>query len=76
MWAWHCSGRHPTPWSLRLVIDSGKHEGDVGGQEVVHLVAQAGFAEEPATPYQVSDGHVEVVRATAPVGDLGDWVDG
>ena len=60
--------------SLLLLVHGGQHEGDVGGEEVVHLVAEACLAEESASPHQVADGHVEVVGATAPVGDLGERV--
>ena len=34
------------------------------------------FAEELAATDQVANGHVEVGVATAPVGDLGEWVGG
>ena len=67
---------HSTPRTFGgVVVHGGQHEGDVGGEKVIHLVAQAGLTEQSATPYQVADGHVEVVGPTAPVGDLGKGVD-
>lgn len=46
-----------------LTVHGGEHEGDVGGEEVVHLVAQGGLTEETAASHQVTDSHVEVVGA-------------
>ena len=52
----------------------GQHERDVGGQEVVHLVAERGFAQQLGAPHQVADGHVEVGVARRPVGNSSKWV--
>lgn len=46
---------------LAVAVHGREHEADVGGEQVVHLVAEGGLAEEPAAPDQVPDGHVEVV---------------
>ena len=58
-------------WSL-LFVHGIEHQTNVRGEEVVHLVAQGCLAEQAAAPYQVTYGDVEVVTATAPVGDLGE----
>ena len=52
-----------------LLVHVGKHEGYVGGEEVVHLVAERGLAQQLGAPHQVTDGHVEVGVPTRPVGD-------
>ena len=72
----HCPGATAgaIAGGLPLFVDGGEHERDVRGQQVVHLVGQAGLAEQPTTPYQTADGHVEVVGTTTPVGDLCIWV--
>ena len=57
-----------------LLVHVGQHEGDVGGQEVVHLVPQRRLAEELRPPDQVSDGHVEVGVAGRPVRNPGERV--
>jgi len=57
-----------------LFVECGEHETDVWCQQVVHLVAQRGLAEQLAAAHEVADGHVEVGVATAPVGDLGEGV--
>ena len=72
----HCPGAtaEAIAGGLPLFVDGGEHERDVRGQQVIHLVAQAGHAQQPTTPYQPADGHVEVVGTTTPVGDLCKWV--
>ena len=72
----HCPGATAgaIAGGLPLFVDGGKHERDVRGQQVVHLVSQAGLAQQSTTPYQTADGHVEVVVTTTPVGDLCKWV--
>ena len=57
-----------------LLVHVGEHEADVGGEQVVHLVAQGGLAEQLGAPHQVPDGHVEVGVAAGPVGDPGEGV--
>ena len=57
-----------------LLVHVGEHEGDVGGEEVVHLVAERGLARQLGAPHQVSDGHVEVGVPTRPVGDPSEGV--
>ena len=37
---------------------------------------QGGFTEELAAAHQIADGHVKVGVATAPVGDLCEWMSG
>ncbi len=56
------------------MVHGGQHEGDIRGEEVVHLVTQRGLAEEAAASHQVPNGHVEVVGSRTPVGDLGEGV--
>ena len=58
----HCPGATAgaIAGGLPLFVDGGEHERDVRGQQVVHLVAQAGLAQQSTTPYQTADGHVEV----------------
>lgn len=81
--------RHATRWrpeatprphvgcpSLLLPVHGGQHEGDVRSEKVIHLVTQTGLAEESTASHQVTDGHVEIVGATAPVGDLCEGVYG
>ena len=53
----------------RLPVDVCEHEADVAGEEVVHLVAEAGLAQQLGAPDEVADGHVEVGVAAGPVGD-------
>ena len=69
----HCPGATTgaIAGGLPLFVDGGEHERDVRGQQVVHLVAQAGLAQQSTTPYQTADGHV---GTTTPVGDLCKWV--
>ena len=57
-----------------LLVHVGEHERDVGGQEVVHLVAERGLAQQLRAPHQVADGHVEVGVARRPVGNSSKWV--
>ena len=57
-----------------LPIHVGEHEADVGGEQVVHLVAEGGLAEQLGAPDQVPDRHVEVRVARGPVGDAGERV--
>ena len=64
----------PAPLLPPLAVHGGEHEGDVGGEEVVHLVPEGGLAEQATPTDEVADGHVEIVGATAPVGDLGEGV--
>ena len=72
----HCPGATAgaIAGGIPLFVDGGEHERDVRGQQVVHLVAQAGLTQLLTTPYQTADGHVEVVGTTTPVGDLCKWV--
>ena len=55
-----------------LTVHGGEHEGDVGGEEIVHLVPEGSLTEEATPSDQVADGHVEVVGTAAPVRDLGE----
>ena len=57
-----------------LLVHVGEHEGDVGGEQVVHLVAQGRLAEQLGSPHEVPDGHVEVGVARRPVADAGERV--
>ena len=57
-----------------LFVDVLHHAVDVGGQQVVHLVAQRGLAEQLGALDKVAYGHVEVSVATGPVGDPGEWM--
>ena len=59
-----------------LSVHVGEHHRDVRGKEVVHLVAEAGLTEKPASSNETTDGDVEIVRATAPVGDFREWMGG
>ena len=43
-----------------LFVHVCEHEGDVGGEEVIHFVPQGGLAQKLGPPHQVPDGHVEV----------------
>lgn len=55
------AGPGPSPSPLPLPVHGGEHERDVGGEEVIHLVAETCLAQEPTASHQVADGHVEVV---------------
>ena len=55
-----------------LFVDVLHHAVDVGGQQVVHLVAQRGLAEQLGALDKVAYGHVEVGVATGPVGNLAE----
>ena len=57
-------------------VHVGQHHGDVGGEKVIHLVAEAGLTEQSATPNEATYGDVEIVGTTAPVRDLGEWMSG
>ena len=57
-----------------LAVHVSEDHGDIGGEEIVHLIAEARLTEEPASSNQTPDCDVEVVGATAPVGDLGERV--
>ncbi len=57
-----------------LLVHIGQHERDVGGEEVVHLVAQRGLAEQLRAAHKVADRHVEVGVAGGPVGNPGKRV--
>ena len=57
-----------------LLVHVGQHETDVGGQEVVHLIAQRGLTQQLGASDQIADGHMEVSVATGPVGDPGEGV--
>ena len=57
-----------------LFVHICQHQTDVGGQQVIHLVAKRRLAEQLGAPDQVADGHVEVSVATGPVGDAGEWM--
>lgn len=52
-----------------LLIHIREHQRNVGGQEVIHLVTQRGFAKELWTAHEVSYRHVEVSVAGRPIGD-------
>ena len=55
-----------------LFVDVLHHAVDVGGQQVVHLVAQRGLAQQLGALDKVAYGHVEVGVATGPVGNLAE----
>ena len=55
-----------------LFVHICQHQTDVGGQQVIHLVAQGRLAEQLGAPDQVADGHVEVSVATGPVRNPGE----
>lgn len=57
-----------------MLIHVGQHEGNVGGEQVIHLIAEGGFAEQLGAPHQVAYGHVEIGIARRPVGDAGEGV--
>ena len=57
-----------------MFVHVGQHERDVGGEKVVHLVAEGGLAQQLGPSHQVADGHVEVGVAAGPVGDAGERV--
>lgn len=61
-------------WLFPLSVHVCQYHGDVGGEQVVHLVSEARLAEQPAASNQTTDGDVEVVWSAAPVGDLREWV--
>lgn len=50
-----------------LFVHVGQHEGDVGGEQVIHLVAEGGLAQQLGAAHQVADCHVEVRVARGPV---------
>lgn len=52
-----------------LLIHIRKHQRNIGGQEVVHLVTQRGFAQELRAAHEVSYRHVKVGVAGRPIGD-------
>lgn len=55
-----------------LFVDVLHHAVDVGGQQVVHLVAQRGLAQQLGAFDKVAYGHVEVSVTTRPVGNLAE----
>jgi hypothetical protein len=57
-----------------LLAHVGQHEGDVGGEQVVHLVPQRGLAQQLGPSDEVADGHVEVGVARGPVRYPGEGV--
>ncbi len=57
-----------------MLVHGIQHQGDVGGEQVVHLVAERGFAQQFRSSYQVADSHVEVSVARRPVGDARERV--
>lgn len=57
-----------------LLVHVRKHEGNVGGQQVVHLVAEGRFAQQLGAAHQVADRHVEVRVARRPVGNAREWM--
>ena len=57
-----------------LSVHAGQHERDVGGEEVVHLVAEWSLTQQFGAADQVADGHVEVRVARWPVGDASERV--
>ena len=57
-----------------LLVDGLHHGEGVGGQHVVHLVAEGGLAEQLGPAHQVAYRHVEVGVAAGPVGDLVEGV--
>ena len=50
--------------------------GDVGGQQVVHLVGQAGLEHQLGVGGGVANSKVEEVRSTGPVYDVAEWEGG
>lgn len=57
-----------------LLAHVGEHQGDVRREQVVHLVAEQGVAEQLGAAHQIADGHVEVRVARRPVGDARERV--
>ena len=55
-----------------LFVDVLHHAVDVGGQQVVHLVAQGRLAQQLRALDKVANGHVEVSVTTRPVGNLAE----
>ena len=52
-----------------LFVHVGQHQADVGGQQIVHLVAQGGLTQQLGAPHQVTYRHMEVCVAAGPVRD-------
>ena len=68
-----CQARSLNPHGL-LLVHVGEHERDIAGEEVVHLVAERGLAEQLGAPHQIADRHVEVRVAGGPVGNARERV--
>ena len=52
-----------------LLVHVGQHERNVGREQIVHLVAEGGFAEQLRAAHQIADRHVEVGVTGGPVRD-------
>lgn len=52
-----------------MLVHGIQHQRDVGGEQIVHLVAERGFAKQFRSSYKITDSHVEVSIARRPVGD-------
>ena len=57
-----------------LLIHVGEHEWDVTREQVVHLVAEGGFAQQLGASHQISDCHMEVRVTGGPVRNAREWV--
>ena len=57
-----------------LLIHVGEHERDVTREQVVHLVAKGGLAQQLGSSHQIADCHVEVRVARGPVRNAREWV--
>ena len=55
-----------------LLVDVLHHTVDVGGQQVVHLVAQRSLAQQFGALDEVPNGHMEVRVTAGPVGNLAE----
>ena len=57
-----------------LFVHVGEHERDVAREQVVHLVAEGGLAQQLGAPHEIADRHVEVRVARGPVRNAREWV--
>ena len=57
-----------------LFVHVGEHERDVAREQVVHLVAEGGLAQQLGAPHEIADRHVEVGVAGGPVRNAREWV--
>ena len=57
-----------------LLVHVGQHQRNVGGQEVVHFVAQRRLTQQFGASNQVTNGHVEIGVTRWPIWNSGKWM--